>query len=356
LSLTSESRDHASTGDAYAAAGVDIDAANRMVERIKSAVKKTHGPNVLAGVGPFSALFAVPAYRQPVLVSSTDGVGTKVMIARLLDRYDTVGQDLVNHCVNDILTSGAEPLFFLDYVAGSGLTEDAKVALVEGMSTACATNGVALVGGESADMPGLYTDGDFDIAGFIVGVVERDRIIDGSGIEAGDALLGLPSNGLHTNGYSLVRSAWNIDAHRDPAKGRSILQQYFPVLGETLGEALLRPHPSYLPQLRPVLEYLTGIAHITGGGLIDNVPRILPAGLAARFDSCSWPRPAIFDLIQQQGNVANEDMFRTFNMGVGIVLAVRPDRVFEIRELVPETMLIGAVEERTASGPAVLID
>jgi phosphoribosylformylglycinamidine cyclo-ligase len=356
LSLSSESKDLGSTGDAYAIAGVDIDAANRTVERIKSVVRKTHGPGVLAGVGPFSALFALSEYRQPVLVSSTDGVGTKVMIARLLDRYDTVGQDLVNHCVNDILTSGASPLFFLDYLAGSRLSEDAKLALVEGMTAACSANGVALVGGETADMPGLYTDGDFDIAGFIVGVVERDRIIDGSSIEAGDVLLGLPSNGLHTNGYSLVRSAWHIDVHSDTAEGRAILQQNYPVLGEALGEALLRPHPSYLPQLRPVLDYLVGIAHITGGGLIENVPRILPAGLAARFDSCSWPRPAIFDLIQRQGDVADDDMFRTFNMGIGIVLVARPAVVGKIRELVPESMVIGSVESRAAGGPAVLID
>jgi phosphoribosylformylglycinamidine cyclo-ligase len=291
-----------------------------------------------------------------VLVSSTDGVGTKVMIARLLDRYDTVGQDLVNHCVNDILTSGAEPLFFLDYIAGSTVPEDGKVALVEGMSVACCSNGVALVGGETADMPGLYRDGDFDLAGFIVGVVERDRIIDGSNIEEGDVLLGLPSNGLHTNGYSLVRSAWNIDVHGHPDEGIAVLQRHFPVLGETLGEALLRPHPSYLTQLRPVLENLQGIAHITGGGLLENVPRILPRGLAARFDSCSWPRPAIFDLIQQQGNVADSDMYRTFNMGIGVVLVARPGMVGDIRERTAESVVIGAVERRAVGGPDVIID
>jgi phosphoribosylformylglycinamidine cyclo-ligase len=341
--------------DAYSSAGVDTDAANRAVERIRSVASGTLRPEVLAGVGPFSALFALGKYREPVLVSSTDGVGTKVLLARVLDRYDSVGQDLVNHCVNDILTSGAEPLFFLDYLAGAGVDEDTKVALVTGMSLACKANGCALIGGETADMPGVYNGGDFDIAGFIVGVVERSAVIDGSAIRAGDSLLGLPSNGLHTNGYSLVRRIWDIETHADPETARETLGRIYPELGESLADALLRPHPSYLHALRPALPLLLGIAHITGGGLIDNVPRILPEGLAARFDSSAWPRPPIFGLIQRRGEVPSGQMYRTFNMGVGAVLVVRPDAAAEVCRLVPDAMLIGEVEPRVETRPAVII-
>jgi phosphoribosylformylglycinamidine cyclo-ligase len=327
-----------------------------MVDRIKSVVKQTHSQSVLAGVGPFSALFALGTYREPVLVSSTDGVGTKVMLAKLLDRFDTVGEDLVNHCVNDILTSGAEPLFFLDYIAGSGLSEDAKVALVEGMTRACSANGVSLIGGETADMPGLYLDGDFDIAGFIVGVVERDQVIDGARIEPGDVLLGLPSNGLHTNGYSLARSAWKIDGHGDATETRARLKKFYPELGETLAEALLRPHPSYLEQLRPILGEVLGIAHITGGGLIDNVPRILPSGLTARFDSRAWSVPPIFDSIRQRADLNDVEMYRTFNMGVGIVFVLRSQHAAEIQARVPRSLRIGKIESRATGSPAVIID
>lgn len=344
------------TPDAYAIAGVDIDSANRAVERMKTITKATQGPEVLAGVGPFSALFALGSYRQPVLVSSTDGVGTKVLLAKLLGRYDTVGQDLVNHCVNDILTSGAEPLFFLDYLAGSSLSEDCKVELVAGMSAACKVNGCALVGGETADMPGVYSDGDFDIAGFIVGVVERDCVIDGSQINPGDVLLGLPSNGLHTNGYSLARSVWDIDAHGDPEEGRATLAQVYPELGESLADALLRPHPSYLQTLRPVLSDVLGIAHITGGGLIENVPRILPGDVTAQFDSDAWPRLPIFDLIQRRGEVASDTMFRTFNMGLGVVLAVRADHAEDVLGRVPGSMIVGRTVARGSGDPAVRIN
>jgi phosphoribosylformylglycinamidine cyclo-ligase len=342
--------------DAYARAGVDIDSANRAVERIKVIAGATHGGEVLAGVGPFSALYALGSYEEPVLVSSTDGVGTKVLIARLLGRYDTVGQDLVNHCVNDILTSGAKPLFFLDYLAGSDLREDDKVELVRGMSAACQANGCALVGGETADMPGIYSDGDFDIAGFIVGIVERKRIIDGSKISAGDVLLGLPSNGLHTNGYSLARRAWDIDAHAAPEAGRVALERFYPELGESLADALLRPHPSYLALLQPVLSNLLGIAHITGGGLLENAPRILPEGLAARFDSRAWQRPPIFDLIQRQTGTPDAEMYRAFNMGLGVVVAVRPEHAVDVQRQLPGSVLVGEVIRRTAQGPTVQID
>jgi phosphoribosylformylglycinamidine cyclo-ligase len=298
-------------------------------------------------------MFRLGMYRDPVLVSSTDGVGTKVLLARALGVYDTVGRDLVNHCVNDILTTGAEPLFFLDYLASSSLADEHKVALIAGMAAACEEAGCALVGGETADMPDIYRPGDFDIAGFIVGVVERDRVIDTSRIEAGDALLMLPSSGLHTNGYSLVRKIWEL-GKGDEAHDRAVLEREEPSLGMSLGAALLEPHRSYLDDLRPVLPHLTGIAHITGGGLPDNVARILPEGLAARFDRSTWEVPPLFRLIQQTGEVDTATMFRTFNMGVGIVLVTRdPEAV--LAEL-PEARRIGVVTRRGDDEPAVVIE
>ena len=236
---------------------------------------------MLADVGPFAGLFKLGSYREPVLVASTDSVGTKVKLAGLLGRYDSVGHDLVNHCVNDILTSGAEPLFFLDYIGNCGLSDDAKADLVRGCVEACRAAGCSLLGGETADMPGTYQDGDFDLVGFIVGVVERDAIIDGSAIREGDVLLGLPSSGLHTNGYSLVRKLFRIGIDEDADAERARLNANYPGLEGTLGEALLVPHRCYLGDLRPVLGSLHGIAHITGGGIPGNVPRVLPAGLGA---------------------------------------------------------------------------
>jgi phosphoribosylformylglycinamidine cyclo-ligase len=342
------------TRDAYAQAGVDITAGNRATDRIKAVAARASRPEVLAGVGPFSALFRLGTqYRDPVLVSSADGVGTKVLLARALGIYDTVGRDLVNHCVNDILTSGAEPLFFLDYLASSAIDEDRKVELVAGMATACAEAGCALIGGETADMPDMYRPGDFDIAGFIVGVVERDRVIDGSGIQPGDTLLMLPSSGLHTNGYSLVRKIWEL-GKGDDAHDRAVLDRYEPSLDETLGAALLEPHRCYLDALRPVLPHLTGIAHITGGGIPENVPRILPDGVTARFDRSAWEIPPLLRLIQETGEVDTATMFRTFNMGVGIVL-VTPDPEAVLAAL-PEARQIGAVEPRPVEGAAVMIE
>jgi phosphoribosylformylglycinamidine cyclo-ligase len=332
---------------AYAGAGVDIDATNRAVERMKALARSTARPEVLADVGPFSALFRVPGgYADPVLVSSADGVGTKVVIARLMGVYDTVGQDLVNHCVNDILTAGAEPLFFLDYLANNGLTEDQKVALVEGVSVACKAAGCALIGGETADMPDVYGPGEYDLAGFIVGMAERSRVIDGRSITAGDALLALPSTGLHTNGYSLVRRIWGLGAGGDPAEALRRLEQHEPDLGRSLGEALLAVHRCYLHDLRPVLDRVKGFAHITGGGLVDNVPRILPDGLAARFDRSTWEVPPLFRLIQRTGEVPEAEMFRVFNMGLGAVLAVAPDDVDGLLGELPEARIVGAVMQQ----------
>ena len=339
----------------YTAAGVDIDSANRTVQRIKEVAKRAGRPEVLAGIGPFSALFQLGHYRQPVLVSSTDGVGTKVILARILGRYDTVGQDLVNHCVNDILTSGAEPLFFLDYLAGNGLDEDLKVSVVQGIAQACANNGCALVGGETADMAGVYASGDFDLAGFIVGVCEREAVIDGHEIRDGDIILGLPSNGLHTNGYSLVRRLWGIDDGVDREQAGDILGTRYAELGETLGDALMRVHPSYLGLVRPVLPLVAGIAHITGGGLLDNVPRVLPDGLLARFRVEDWSRPAIFDLIQRRGSVPDPEMFHTFNMGLGLVLIVHPEHSEEAQRLIPLSLPVGTIVPRPAGAPQVLL-
>ncbi len=304
-------------------------------------------PEVLGGVGPFSGLFLLGKYREPVLASSTDGVGTKLRIALLMERYDTIGQDLVNHCVNDILTSGAHPLFFLDYLATSDLSADRKLAVVEGLTKACAAHGCALIGGETADMPDIYAPGDFDLAGFIVGVVEREHVIDGSKIAEGDVLLALPSTGLHTNGYSLVRKVFGIGVGGDPAADRAILDMSFPGLEGSLGDALLAVHRSYYADLKPVLTRLHGIAHITGGGLIDNVPRILPDGLAAVFERDAWRVPAIFPLIQKQGNVGDEDMFHAFNMGLGVVLAVAPEDADSIGAQISDAKPVGRIVRQT---------
>ncbi len=343
----------------YAQAGVDVAAAEALVGRFAELARRTRTPQVLADVGPFSGLFHLSGYRDPVLVASADGVGTKVKLAALLGRYEGLGHDLVNHCVNDILTTGAEPLFFLDYIGGYGLGDEAKLALVRGMAEACQAVGCALLGGETADMPGVYREGDFDLVGFIVGAVERQAIIDGSKIQAGDALLGLPSNGLHTNGYSLARKVFGVGLGGDPVEERRRLEAYYPELGATLGETLLRPHRCYYNELRPLLvgaplaaplqsraqraAPLRGIAHITGGGLPGNVPRILPQGLAARIDKSAWQVPPIFRLIRERGRIAEEEMYRTFNMGLGLVLAVAPADVEAICSQLPEALAVGEV-------------
>ncbi len=329
---------------AYAAAGVDVEAAEKLVGRFAELARSARRPEVLADIGPFAGLFALGRdYRDPVLVASTDSVGTKVKIAGLMNRYDSVGHDLVNHCVNDILTSGAQPLFFLDYIGNTGLTDDAKADLVRGCVEACRATGCALLGGETADMPGTYQEGDFDLVGFIVGVVERDSVIDGSAIRAGDVLIGMPSSGLHTNGYSLVRKLFRAGIDEDPAAERARLDASYDGLEGTLGEALLEPHRCYLGDLRPALPKLHGIAHITGGGIPGNLPRVLPAGLAARIDRSSWRVPALFRLIQQTGAIDDEEMFRTFNMGLGIVLAVAADEAGAVLEALPEAWVCGEV-------------
>ena len=349
---------------AYAAAGVDIDAAEGLVARIADLARATRRPEVLADVGPFSGLFRLGSYRDPVLVASTDSVGTKVKLAALLGRYEGLGHDLVNHCVNDILTAGAEPLFFLDYIGGSDVTDGAKLALVAGVAAACREAGCALLGGETADMPGLYAAGDFDLVGFVVGVVERDAVIDGSRIREGDVLLALPSDGLHTNGYSLVRKLFGIGVGGDPDEERARLDREYPGLDGTLADALLAPHRCYYRELKPVLvgaplaapsrpgaqraaPLLKGIAHITGGGIPGNVPRMLPDALGARIDKRSWDVPPLFRLIAERGNIAEEEMYRAFNMGIGIVLAVAPADADAVRARLPEALVLGKVVRGT---------
>ncbi len=331
------------SGDAYARAGVNLAARNDLVERIKDVARRASRPEVMSGVGLFGALFRLGEYREPVLASSTDGVGTKLRIAIAMGRYGTVGQDLVNHCVNDILTTGAHPLFFLDYIGSSSLSDDRKIEVIDGMSRACQAHGCAFIGGETADMPDVYAPGDFDLVGFIVGVVERADVIDGSKIREGDVLLALPSSGLHTNGYSLVRRAFGIGVGGDAAADRAALEATYDGLEGTLGEALLAVHTSYYDALKPVLPRLHGIAHITGGGLIDNVPRILPEGLAARFDAGSWRVPPLFSLIQERGGISDAEMYHTFNMGIGIVLAVDPAGAEAIASQVRDARPVGRI-------------
>ena len=333
-------------GMTYAQAGVDVDAAARLVDRIAEMARSTRRPEVLADVGPFGGLFRLSGHRDAVLVASADGVGTKLKLAALLGRFQGVGMDLVNHCVNDIFCAGAEPLFFLDYIASGSLSDDERAAIVEGVAESCRSAGCALLGGETADLPDVYGPGDFDLVGFIVGVVERDAILprkDGASIRAGDALLGLPSSGLHTNGYSLARKVLGVGLGGDAREERARLERHYPELGATLGDALLAVHRCYYNEIKPVLGRLKGIAHITGGGLPGNLPRILPDGLAGRLHEGAWPVPPIFRLIQESGNVTEDEMHKTFNMGLGMVLVCDPSDVEAVRAQVDEAMVVGEV-------------
>ncbi len=329
----------------YRDSGVDIDAGNRAVALMRQHVRSTFGPEVLTDIGLFGGVFALGKYEQPVLVSSADGVGTKLKIAALLERYDTIGIDLVNHCVNDILTTGAQPLFFLDYYAAGRLVPEHVEQVVKGLAAACRESGCALIGGETAEMPDLYAPGDFDLAGFIVGVAERGRLLVGKTIAAGDVLIGLPASGLHTNGYSLVRKVFGL-AGDSSAEGRERLAEQPPGLGHSLGEELLVPHRCYFSVLQPQLSHVKAMAHITGGGLLENVPRVLPAGLAARFVLGSWPVPPIFRLVQARGNVPFLDTYRTLNMGIGMVVVTAPDAAGVLLAALPGALAVGEVVTR----------
>jgi len=317
----------------YAKAGVSIDVAARAKELIKQHARSTLRPEVLTGFGFFGGLFEFKGYNEPVLVSSVDGVGTKLIISCALAKHNTIGIDLVNHCVNDILTCGAEPLFFLDYIAMGKLVPEQVEAIAHGLARACREVGCALIGGETAEMPGLYAGEDYDLVGFIIGVVEKGKIIMGKTIVVGDTIIGLPSSGLHTNGYSLVRKIFGVDQ----------LEKHYPELGRTLGEELLELHQCYYHQLKPLLPLIKGMAHVTGGGLIDNVPRILPEGMTAQFNSQAWTIPPIFQLIQQRGNVARDEMYHVFNMGIGMVIICSPKDAGRLTTALPEAKVIGEI-------------
>lgn len=301
----------------YSDAGVDIDVATQATERIKQLARTTFNKRTLSDIGSFGGMFdgAFPQLEEPVLVASADGVGTKLKVAFVTGVHKTVGADLVNHCVNDILVQGARPLFFLDYIATGKLSADVVAQVIDGVARGCRENGCVLLGGETAEMPGFYGEGEYDIAGFIVGVVDKKKIIDGKSITEGDVLLALPSVGLHTNGYSLARKLlFEVAGYKTDSN--------LPELGMTAGEALLQPHVSYLKPLEGLLDRgkIKGLAHITGGGLIDNLPRILPAGIAVEIEKGSWPVLPIFGLFEEIGKVPEREMFRTFNMGVGMVI------------------------------------
>ncbi|MCS7183190.1 MAG: phosphoribosylformylglycinamidine cyclo-ligase [Thermoanaerobaculum sp.] len=336
-------------GLTYKAAGVDIDAQERALARIRQLAKATFTPGVLSEIGAFGGLFTLEPDnpRGAVLVASADGVGTKLQVAQQVGRHDTVGEDLVNHCVNDILVQGARPLFFLDYVATGKLEPQVVVALVEGMARACAAHGCALLGGETAEMPGFYPPGAYDLAGFIVGVAARDRLLDPAGVVAGDLLVALPSSGLHTNGYSLARKVLLEN------EGLA-LDSHLPELGCTLAEELLRVHRSYFAALWPLVErgLIKAAAHITGGGIPDNLPRALPPHLGAEVELGSWDEPPVFRLIRRLGQVPEEDMRRTFNLGVGMVLVVEEAKVAEVL-MALASQGPGWVLGRVVEGPGV---
>lgn len=328
-------------GYSYREAGVDIDAGTQAVELMKPAVKRTTRPEVLGGLGGFGGLFALDLkkFPEPVLVSGTDGVGTKLKLAFQMNRHDTIGQDAVAMCVNDILVQGAEPLYFLDYLAVGKLEPQRVADIVGGVAQGCELAGCALIGGETAEMPGFYSEGEYDIAGFAVGAVNRPEIIDGSEIQEGDILIGLPSSGFHSNGYSLVRKVF----------APYPWEHVFPELKESLGEALMRPTRIYVKTILPLLSSrkILGMAHITGGGLTENIPRVFPKGLGVRIDRQAWEVPAIFTLLQRLGEIEEAEMYRTFNMGVGFVLVVHPQDVENLRHQLraagEESFILGKV-------------
>jgi phosphoribosylformylglycinamidine cyclo-ligase len=311
----------------YKHAGVDVEAGNEVVRRIRSIARRTFTSGVLSEIGSFGGLFdpSKAGIADPILVASADGVGTKLRVAFMTGVHRTIGVDLVNHCVNDILVQGAQPLFFLDYLATGRLDPDVAVQIVDGLASGCRENGCALLGGETAEMPGFYADGEYDVAGFIVGAVARDRVIDGRTIRAGDLLIGIPSSGLHTNGYSLARRI-AFDTARLRVDAR------VPELGASIGEVLLAPHRSYLPVIRPLLPDRTikGMAHITGGGITENLPRILPQGMGATIDPGAWTVPPLFTTLQGLGSIDDGEMFRAFNMGIGLIIACAAERVDEL--------------------------
>ncbi len=337
---------------AYENAGVSVEAGYEVVKRIKSHVARTDRLGVVSGIGGFGGLFDLASlnYKEPVLISGTDGVGTKLVIAKLMGKHDTIGVDCVAMCVNDVLAQGAQPLFFLDYIACGKNDPAVLEQVVSGVADGCVQAGAALIGGETAEMPGMYDEDEYDLAGFTVGCVERSKIVDGSAIAEGDVLIGLPSTGVHSNGFSLVRKALFEQA------GYTV-ETRLPELGDrTLGDVLLTPTKIYVKALMPLFEadLVHGVAHITGGGFIENVPRMLPEGLAARIELGSWPVPPIFDVIERTGDVDHMEMFNIFNMGIGMVVAVPADREDEVMNLLANAgeqgYRIGSVVARGSDG------
>ncbi len=338
----------------YKDAGVDIDAGNRFVDMIKPLVKQTNRPEVLTDIGGFGGLFSLNSskYKRPTLVSATDGVGTKLKLAFMMDKHDTVGIDLVAMCVNDVIVQGAEPLFFLDYLATGKLAPEKAVEVIKGIAEGCKQSNCALLGGETAEMPGMYTDGEYDLAGFTVGVVDNDEIIDGSSITKGDRIIGIASSGLHSNGYSLARKvfleAMQLNLNDKPND-----------LSQTLGEELLTPTRIYVKSILNLMRDFTvkGVAHITGGGLLENLPRVLPQKCKAIVDRNSWEKPAIFEMLREGGNIPEEEMYRTFNYGIGMVIVVPETEVDDIigrlSGLNEKAYLIGEIVQ--ASEPSVVL-
>ena len=321
--------------ETYASAGVDIDLKSKAIATIGKYARATLRPEVLSGVGFFGGLYEMKGYKNPVIVSSVDGVGTKLKLASALNKFDTVGIDIVNHCVNDIFTCGAEPIFFLDYIAVGKVVPAKLEAIGKGLAEACKEVGCALIGGETAEMPGVYHGDDFDLVGFVAGVIEKDKIMMGQDIVVGDAVLALPSNGLHTNGYSLARKIFGETA--------AALNKRYAELGTTVGEALMATHTCYYNRLKPQLKDIKGMAHITGGGIVGNIPRTLPKGLAARLDSKKWKVPAIFKLLQKKGDVDIAEMYRVFNMGIGMAVICAPEKVKKLTKALPEARVVGEV-------------
>lgn len=332
--------------DAYTAAGVNRDMAGEAKDRIKIHARTTFNSRVLTDIGPFAGLFHLTGHVDPIIVSSMDGVGTKIKIAVALNKHNTVGMDIVNHSINDILTCGAEPLFFLDYIAMGKLDAIKTEQIAIGLAKACKDAGVALIGGETAEMPGVYGEQDYDLAGCIIGVVDQNKIINGSKIKIGDTIIGIPSSGLHTNGYSLARKLFTTEY--------SALNVYYPDLGRTIGEVLMEPHRCYYRIIKPVLPIIKGMAHITGGGLLENVPRVLPKGISAHFRIGSWEILPIFKLIQSKGKIANNEMYHVFNMGIGMVIFCNKTNARRILKAIPDSKIIGETEK--LAGKPVILD
>jgi phosphoribosylformylglycinamidine cyclo-ligase len=339
-------------GISYKDAGVSIEEADRAVGRIKKLASATFSKNVLTGIGSFGAAYRLRGWKQPVLISSADGVGTKLKIAFLTGRHNTIGEDLVNHCVNDIMVQGAEPLFFLDYFATGRLSADVMAQVVEGLARGCSSNGCALIGGETAEMPGFYADGEYDLAGFIVGAVEKKGLLTGTRVRKGDVLIGLPSTGLHTNGYSLARKLlFEVAGHT--------VESHMDALGGTVGDELLKVHRSYAAPLRLLRDagLLKAAAHITGGGINDNLPRVLPPELGARVNTGSWPVLPVFELLRTIGDVPIDDWRRTFNLGIGMIFVVGRNKAAHAERLLEkhgETFYrIGEMTDLPRSGPQI---